>query len=376
MTRCRSRTGSRDHRFSADQAREAAQRFVQDSVSGFSADRQFVGQEAVIHLDGDALRQPRRRAIAAGEAGARAVTAEVDRRTAAVVHLSAAQGTADAAAFPVSPEDASAAARAALGDEHLPTAAAGDTRHAGRRTVTIDHCLSGRAEALFRDIERLETDARTRAVPGRRGAYGIEADRSLPVAEGVPRTVTRYRYGGARWPPPTLRKRRAAPPRAALRPPASARWPCPAPRTRPPFRTRTLTAPAMESGVKAATAPNTGSHGDGLGMVYDTGNFRADAAAHHYQPNPCTFTPKSISPTTRHKKTSGGSYVRLPAHRNGSGFLRPAAAERREPRPRGHRPKQWRPILQSDLRYRHRQSVRHLPERFAMDPPRSRQDSR
>lgn len=202
MTRCRSRTGSRSHRFSADQAREAAPRFVQDSVSGFSADRQLVGQEAVSHLDGDALRPPRRRAIAAGEAGARAVTAEVDRCTAAVVRLSAAPGTADAAAFPVSSEDASAATRAALGDEHLPTAAAGDTRHAGRRTVPIDHCLSGRAEALFHDIERLETDARTRAVPGRRGAYGIDVDRSLPVAVavavavGVPRTVARYRYGG------------------------------------------------------------------------------------------------------------------------------------------------------------------------------------
>ena len=35
MTRCRSGTGSRDHTLSADQAREAAQRFVQDNVPGF-----------------------------------------------------------------------------------------------------------------------------------------------------------------------------------------------------------------------------------------------------------------------------------------------------------------------------------------------------
>ncbi|MEU4492965.1 hypothetical protein AB0F96_05795 [Streptomyces sp. NPDC023998] len=161
-----------------------------------------------------------------------------------------------------------------MGDEHLPTAVVGDTWHAGRWTVTIDRGLSGRAEALFRDIERLETDARTRTVPGRRGAYGIDVDRSLPVAEGVPRTVARYRYGGE----VAITDVEEAPSGAAPggTPPTGIRTltMSPAPRTRPPFRTRTLTPPAMESGVKAATAPNTGFHGDDLGMVYDTGNFR------------------------------------------------------------------------------------------------------
>lgn len=60
MTRRTSGTGSRGHTLAADQAREAAQRFLQANVSGFSADRQCVVQEAVSHLDGDALRLPRR----------------------------------------------------------------------------------------------------------------------------------------------------------------------------------------------------------------------------------------------------------------------------------------------------------------------------
>ncbi|WP_326650613.1 hypothetical protein [Streptomyces sp. NBC_01750] len=361
MTRCRSGTGSRDHVPSADQAREAAQRFVRDNVSGFLADRRLVGREAVSHLDGDALRLPRRRAVEAGKAGARAVTAEVDRRTGAVVRLSAARGTADAASCPVSAEDAIAAARAAVDDEHLPTTVAGGTWHAGRWTVTIDRGPSGRAEALSRDIERLEIerlkierleiDARTRAVLGHRGAYEIDADRSLPVAGGAPRTMTRYRYGGEVTP--------AAP--DVEETPGGA-----APGATPPLGIRTLTMSrttpeacipgpytvATDDGIGRESGDGSENrfHGDGLGMVYETGNYRAEAAAHHYlQPNPCTFTPKGISPTSRHKKISGNFCVRFPVHRHWSGFLRPAAAERPE-RPRGDRPQRRQPIPQSGYR--------------------------
>ncbi|MGX6741862.1 hypothetical protein ACM563_15455 [Streptomyces xantholiticus] len=197
----------------------------------------------------------------------------MDRRTGAVVHLSAARGTADAASFPVGTEDAIAAARAAVGDEHLPTAVVGDTWHAGRRTVTIDGGLSGRAEALFRDIKRLETDARTRTVPGRRGAYGIDVDRSLPVAEGVPRTVARDRYGGE----VAITDVEEAPSGAA-------------PGGTPPAGIRSLTmsrttheasipnpyidSPGDGIGRESGNCSEYRFHGDDLGMVYDTGNFR------------------------------------------------------------------------------------------------------
>jgi hypothetical protein len=381
VTRCRSGTGSRDHVPSADQARGAAQRFVRDNVSGFLADRRLVGREAVSHLDGDALRLPRRRAVEEGKAGARAVTAEVDRRTGAVVRLSAARGTADAASFPVSAEDAIAAARAAVDDERLPMTVAGGTWHAGRWTVTIDRGPSGRAEALSRDIERLEIerleiDARTRAVLGHRGAYEIDADRSLPVAGGAPRTVIRYRYGGEVTPAVT----------DVDETPSGA-----APGGTPPLGIRTLTmsritpeacipdpyivAPDDGIGSESGDGSEYRFPGDDLGMLYETGNYRAAAAAHHYlQPNPCTFTPMGISPTSRHKKISGSFCVRFPVHRYWSGFLRPAAAERPE-RPHGDRPQHRQPIPQSGYRYRPRRSVRHLPERFALDPPEPRQDA-
>ncbi|MGW7356062.1 hypothetical protein ACWGI0_05120 [Streptomyces sp. NPDC054802] len=127
MTRCRGGTGSRDHTLSTDQAREAAQRFVQDNVSGFSADRQLVDLEAVSHLNGDALLLPLRRAVEAGKAGVRAVTAGVAAAPVPSSTCPPLGGIADAVSFPVSAEDAIAAARAAVGDEHLPTTVTGDT---------------------------------------------------------------------------------------------------------------------------------------------------------------------------------------------------------------------------------------------------------
>jgi hypothetical protein len=392
VTRCRSGTGSRDHTLSTDQAREAAQGFVQDDVSGFSADRQsvdrqLVDREAVGHLEGDALRLPRRPPVEAGEAGACAVTAEADRRTGAVVHLSAARGTADAASFPLSAEDAIAAARAAVGDEHLSTNVAGDTRRAGRWTVTIGRGPSGRVEVLLRDTQRLDVDARTRAVLGQRGAYEIDADRSLPLAEGAPRTVTRYGYGGEVTPPTTDYGGEVTPATTGVEEaPGGA-----APEGTQPVSIRT---PAVSRTAHEASVPDlyidasddgigrengAGSEyrfpGDGLGMADDTGNYRAESAAHRYQPSPRTFTPKSISPATRHKEISGSSCVRRPAHHKWSGFHLPAAAERRESRPHGDRPRRRQLIPQFGCRYRPHPSVRHPRVRFALDPPQPRQVS-
>jgi hypothetical protein len=218
VRRCRSGTGRRDHTPPADQVREAAQRFVQDSVSGFSADRQPEGQEAVDRLGRDARRLPRGRVVEASRACAPTVTVGLLRRTGAVVHLSAARRTADAASFPAGAEDTIAAAPAALGDDHRPTTVAGDTWHAGRWTIMIEATDEG---------------------SGRESGDG-----------------SAYRF-----------------------------------------------------------------HGDGLGMVYDTGKDRAKAVPHHHQPNPCAFTPNGVSPAACHKNISGSSRVGIVAHRNWSGFL-------------------------------------------------------
>jgi peptidase YpeB-like protein len=152
---------------SDEQARETALRFVQDNVAGFSASWQLVADEAVSHLDGDALRLLRWRAVQAGQAGAREVTAEIDRRTGAVVYLSAAQGQADAASFPVSRDEAIAAARTAVGDDQSPATAVRDTWDASRWTVTIDRGLAGRSDAQVPDVEQVQVDALTGTVLAR-----------------------------------------------------------------------------------------------------------------------------------------------------------------------------------------------------------------
>ncbi|WP_328399393.1 hypothetical protein OHS70_21310 [Streptomyces sp. NBC_00390] len=250
----------------------------------------------------------------------------MDRRTGAVVHLSAARGTADAASFPVGTEDAIAAARAAVGEEHRPTAVAGDTWHAGRWTVTIDRGLSGRAEALFRDIERLETDARTRAVPGRRGAYGIDADRSLPVAEGVPRTVTRYRYGGE----VAIANVEEAPSGAAPggTPPAG-------------IRTSTMSRTTHEASIPD---PYIDAPGDGIGR--ESGNcseYRfsrrrpGDGVGDGKLPGRVRDTSRPAESLHVHTEGYQSDHTpqedqwqflcTTPTHHNWSGFLRPVAAE-------------------------------------------------
>ncbi|MBT2404929.1 hypothetical protein J7F00_15555 [Streptomyces sp. ISL-21] len=160
-------TTSGETSLSPERARETALRFLQDNVAGFSADWQFVDDEAVSHLDGDALRLLRWRAVEAGQAGTREVTVEIDRRTGAVVYLSAAGGQADAASFPVSRDDAIAAARAAVGDDHSPATAVGDTWDTSRWTVTIDRGLAGRSDAQVPDVEQVQVDALTGAVLAR-----------------------------------------------------------------------------------------------------------------------------------------------------------------------------------------------------------------
>ncbi|MGP3947875.1 PepSY domain-containing protein [Streptomyces sp. 7N604] len=154
-------TTSGEVTLSADQAREAAQRFVQAGVPGFSADWTLVTDEAASHLDGDALQLLQWRTVEAGKSGTREVTVEIDRRTGAVVYLSAARGAANAGAFPISAQEAIATARAAIGDEQSPATAVADTWDTSRWTVTIDRGLTGRTDAQLPDVERLEVDART-----------------------------------------------------------------------------------------------------------------------------------------------------------------------------------------------------------------------
>lgn len=119
-------TTSGEIALSADEAREVAQRFVRANVTGFSTDWRLVTDEAVSHVDGDALQLVRWRTVEAGMAGAREVTAEIDRRTGAVTYLSANRGLATAD-FRLTAEDAIAAARAVIGDTAGTASAEPDT---------------------------------------------------------------------------------------------------------------------------------------------------------------------------------------------------------------------------------------------------------
>lgn len=159
-------TTSGEITFSADQAREAAQRFVHDNVTGFSADWQLVTDEAVSHLDGDVVLLLRWRAVEAGKANAREVTAEIDRRTGAVTYLSANRGSATAD-FRLTAEDAIAAARSAIGDTAGTANAQPDIWNASRWVVTVDRGLTGRSDAQVPDVERLEIDSRDGTVLSR-----------------------------------------------------------------------------------------------------------------------------------------------------------------------------------------------------------------
>lgn len=144
---------------SPDEAREAAQRFAQANVPGFTTDWRLVTDEAVSHLEGDAVQLLRWRTVEAGRAGAREVTIEIDRRTGAVTYLSANRGSATAD-FRLTAADAIAEARAAIGDTTGTASAKADTWNASRWLVTIDRGLAGRSDAQVPDVDRLEIDAR------------------------------------------------------------------------------------------------------------------------------------------------------------------------------------------------------------------------
>ncbi|WP_338783929.1 PepSY domain-containing protein [Streptomyces sp. DG1A-41] len=151
----------------AAEVRAAAEEFVGRNVPGWSADWELVAEESVSHIAGDAVTLLRWRPTEAGHPGAREVTVEVDRRTGAVTYLSAARGTAGTAGFVVTAEEAVAAARAAIGDDHGTATATPDTWDTSRWTVTVDRGLTGRPGAETPDVERVTVDARSGAVLSR-----------------------------------------------------------------------------------------------------------------------------------------------------------------------------------------------------------------
>ncbi|WP_443321472.1 PepSY domain-containing protein [Streptomyces sp. 7N604] len=159
-------TTSGDTALSAGEARAEAQRFIQANVPGFSSDWRLVTDEAVSHLDGDALQLLQWRTVEAGRAGAREVTTEIDRRTGAVTYLSANHGSATAD-FRLTAEDAVAAARTAIGETTGTVSAEPDTWNASRWLVTVDRGLTGRSDAQVPDVERVEIDSRDGAVLSR-----------------------------------------------------------------------------------------------------------------------------------------------------------------------------------------------------------------
>ncbi|WDV53456.1 hypothetical protein PV963_25370 [Streptomyces coeruleorubidus] len=146
---------------SAAEARTAAQDFAQTNVPGFGPDWRLVTDETVSHVEGDAVRLLRWRTVAEGRDAAREVTVELDQRTGAVVYFSAARGTADSAAFPVTAEQAEATARELTGDRTTAATVVADTWNASRWTVTFDRGLTGWSEARVPDADRVEIDART-----------------------------------------------------------------------------------------------------------------------------------------------------------------------------------------------------------------------
>jgi hypothetical protein len=159
-------TTSGEISLTTEQARDAARQFVSDNVTGFSSDWRLVTDEAVSHLDGDALRLLRWRTVEDGKAGAREVTAEIDRRTGAVTYLSANRGSSTAD-FRLTAEEAIAAARSAIGDTAGTASAEPDIWNASRWVVTVGRGLTGRDDARMPDVERLENDSRDGTVLSR-----------------------------------------------------------------------------------------------------------------------------------------------------------------------------------------------------------------
>lgn len=151
----------------AAQARAAAAEFAAANVPGFGTDWRLTADETVSHIEGDAVRLLRWRTVADSRDAAREVTVELDRRSGAVVYFSAAQGTADTAAFPVTAAQAEATARELTGDHTTAATVTADTWHASRWTVTFDRGLAGWSKAPVPDVDRVEIDARTGKVLSR-----------------------------------------------------------------------------------------------------------------------------------------------------------------------------------------------------------------
>ncbi|WP_409468678.1 PepSY domain-containing protein [Streptomyces sp. HC307] len=145
----------------AAEVRAAAEEFVGRNVAAWGPDWELVAEEAISHVEGDAVTLLRWRPTEAGHPGAREVTVEIDRRTGAVTYLSATHGTADTTGFALTAEEALAAARAAIGDQRGTAIATPDTWNASRWTVTVDRGLTGRPGAETPNVERVELDART-----------------------------------------------------------------------------------------------------------------------------------------------------------------------------------------------------------------------
>lgn len=151
----------------AAEARTAAEDFAKANVPGFGTHWRLVADETVSHTEGDAVRLLRWRTVTGGRDAAREVTVELDRRTGAAVYFSAARGTADGAAFPVTAGQAEATARELTGDRTTTATVVADTWNASRWTVTFDRGLTGWSEARVPDSDRLVIDARTGKVLSR-----------------------------------------------------------------------------------------------------------------------------------------------------------------------------------------------------------------
>lgn len=149
------------------EARATALQFAHTNVSGFSPDWAPVADEPISHLENDLVHLFRWRPVEAGNAAAREVTIEIDRRTGAVVYFSATRGQATTAAFPIAEAEAIQIARDVIGNNDGTATAEADTWQSSRWIVTVNRGLTGRTEAQVPDIERIEINARTGATLAR-----------------------------------------------------------------------------------------------------------------------------------------------------------------------------------------------------------------
>lgn len=158
---------SGDPTLTHSEARDTALRFAHTNVSGFSAEWAPIADEPISHVEDDLVHLFRWRPVEAGQAAAREVTIEVDRRTGAVVYFSATRGQATTAGFPISESEAIDIARRVIGDDRGTATAEADTWHTSRWIVTVNRGPAGRPEAQVPDSDRIEINARTGEVLSR-----------------------------------------------------------------------------------------------------------------------------------------------------------------------------------------------------------------